>query len=69
MPLCIAHLTLNFNRQLSRAANNMVLKYYFDLMSQPCRALWLFLKANNIPFEECPVALRKGNAHAKAAPC
>jgi len=38
----------------------MVLKYYFDLMSQPSRAVWLFLKVNHIDFVECPVALRKG---------
>ncbi|XP_018576339.1 glutathione S-transferase theta-1-like [Anoplophora glabripennis] len=38
----------------------MVLKYYFDLMSQPSRALYIFLKLTNIPFEACPVALRKG---------
>nr|WCC58247.1 glutathione S-transferase [Pharsalia antennata] len=38
----------------------MVIKYYFDLMSQPCRALYIFLKLTNIPFEACPVALRKG---------
>ncbi|KAJ8915162.1 hypothetical protein NQ315_000414 [Exocentrus adspersus] len=38
----------------------MVLKYYFDLMSQPCRAVYIFLKVANIPFEPCTVALRKG---------
>ncbi|KAJ8941749.1 hypothetical protein NQ314_010286 [Rhamnusium bicolor] len=38
----------------------MVLKYYFDLMSQPSRALYIFLKLTKIPFESCPVALRKG---------
>nr|KAG5685271.1 hypothetical protein BaRGS_007958 [Batillaria attramentaria] len=36
------------------------LKYYYDLMSQPSRALYMFLKLNKIPFEEKPVALRKG---------
>lgn len=29
-------------------------------MSQPSRALYIFLKISNIPFEACPVALRKG---------
>ncbi|GAB6023660.1 Glutathione S-transferase theta-1 [Chamberlinius hualienensis] len=38
----------------------MVLKCYYDLMSQPSRALYIFLKINKIPFESCPVALRKG---------
>ena len=36
------------------------LKLYFDLMSQPSRAVYMFLKVNQIPFEEKPVALRKG---------
>lgn len=38
----------------------MVLKLYYDLMSQPSRAVYLFLKAANIPFEARPVALQKG---------
>ncbi|WAR03517.1 GSTT1-like protein [Mya arenaria] len=38
----------------------MALKYYFDLMSQPSRAIYIFLKANSIQFEPKPVALRKG---------
>lgn len=38
----------------------MVLKYYYDLMSQPSRALYIFLKINKIPFESCPIAIRKG---------
>lgn len=38
----------------------MSLKLYYDLLSQPSRALYMFLKAANIPFEAKPVALRKG---------
>ncbi|XP_050410538.2 glutathione S-transferase theta-1 [Patella vulgata] len=38
----------------------MSLKFYYDLMSQPSRAVYIFLKANKIPFEDKPVALRKG---------
>ncbi|XP_060067850.1 glutathione S-transferase theta-1-like [Ylistrum balloti] len=38
----------------------MALKHYYDLMSQPCRAVYIFLKLNNIPFVDRPVALRKG---------
>ncbi|XP_037951322.1 glutathione S-transferase theta-1 [Teleopsis dalmanni] len=34
-------------------------KYYFDLMSQPSRALWIAFKMGKTPFEECSVALRK----------
>ncbi|CAG0881625.1 unnamed protein product [Darwinula stevensoni] len=36
-----------------------MLKYYFDLLSQPSRAVWIFLRMNNIPHIPCPVALRK----------
>lgn len=36
------------------------LKVYFDLMSQPCRAVMLFLKVNNISFSEKPIDLRHG---------
>jgi len=38
----------------------MVLKFYYDLMSQPSRALYLFLKATKINYVDCAVALRKG---------
>ncbi|XP_035893572.1 glutathione S-transferase theta-2-like [Anopheles stephensi] len=35
------------------------LKLYYDFMSQPSRALYIFLSTNKVPFERCPVALRK----------
>ncbi|KAH8384711.1 hypothetical protein KR093_005748 [Drosophila rubida] len=35
------------------------IKYYYDLLSPPSRALWIALKLAKTPFEECPVALRK----------
>jgi len=40
----------------------MVVKLYYDAMSQPSRALVIFLRMNAkvIPVEEAPVALRKG---------
>lgn len=38
----------------------MPLSYYYDLMSQPCRAVYIFLKATNIPFESNLLAIRKG---------
>ncbi|XP_060083378.1 glutathione S-transferase theta-1-like [Ylistrum balloti] len=41
----------------------MALKYYYDLMSQPSRAVYIFLKVNNIPFVPKPVALRNGEHH------
>ena len=37
------------------------LNVYFDLMSQPSRAVVMFLKINGIPFTEKKVELRKGN--------
>ncbi|XP_066587112.1 glutathione S-transferase theta-1 [Prorops nasuta] len=36
----------------------MSLKLYYDLMSQPSRALYIFLKVTNIPFEKKPVDLK-----------
>lgn len=38
----------------------MALKLYFDLMSQPSRALYLFLNAAKIPFEPKPIKLDRG---------
>ncbi|XP_005089374.1 glutathione S-transferase theta-1 [Aplysia californica] len=43
----------------------MPLKYYYDLLSQPSRAVYLFLTYNKVPFEAKPVALRK-NEHYSA---
>ena len=45
----------------------MTLKLYFDFLSQPSRALYIFLKINKIPFEACQVALRKGKQTMKKA--
>lgn len=36
------------------------MKFYYDLMSQPSRALYIFFKLNNVPVTYCQVALRKG---------
>ena len=36
------------------------LNFYYDLMSQPSRAVFLFLKATNIPFISHKVLFRKG---------
>lgn len=39
------------------------LKFYYDFMSQPARALYMFLKLNNIPFEKCPISIKDGKYH------
>lgn len=36
------------------------MKYYYDLMSQPSRALFIILKLSKIPFEAREIALAKG---------
>ncbi|GLG95039.1 Glutathione S-transferase 1 [Gryllus bimaculatus] len=38
----------------------MTLRFYYDLLSQPSRALYIFLKMNKIPFEDCKVNLSQG---------
>nr|XP_033333518.1 glutathione S-transferase theta-1-like [Megalopta genalis]XP_033333519.1 glutathione S-transferase theta-1-like [Megalopta genalis] len=37
----------------------MALKLYYDLLSQPSRAVYIFLKASNIPFEKKVINLSK----------
>lgn len=37
-----------------------LIKFYYDLMSQPTRALYLFLKLNQIPYEGVRIDLAKG---------
>ncbi|XP_061393129.1 glutathione S-transferase theta-1-like [Musca vetustissima] len=35
------------------------IKYFYDLMSQPSRALWIALQMSRTSYEDCPVAIRK----------
>ncbi|TMW40149.1 hypothetical protein DOY81_014771, partial [Sarcophaga bullata] len=45
---------------LIRCPKKMSLAYYYDLMSQPSRALYIILKMSGVQFEDCPIALRNG---------
>lgn len=38
----------------------MPLKFYGNLLSQPCRAIFIFLKANQIPYEFKFIDMAKG---------
>uniref|UniRef100_A0A8D2JJ92 GST C-terminal domain-containing protein n=1 Tax=Varanus komodoensis TaxID=61221 RepID=A0A8D2JJ92_VARKO len=44
----------------------MVLELYLDLLSEPCRAVFLFAKKNNIPFMMKSIEMLKGNCGSGA---
>lgn len=41
----------------------MSVKFYMDLMSQPTRALYIFMKRANIPFEQKLISIGKGEQY------
>lgn len=41
----------------------MGLELYLDLMSQPCRAVYIFAKKNGIPFQLRTIELLKGQQY------
>ncbi|XP_048467614.1 glutathione S-transferase theta-3-like [Rhincodon typus] len=43
----------------------MALQLYIDLVSQPCRSVYLFIQKNNIPFELKEVQLLAGEQHSE----
>lgn len=55
-----------------------MLKYYFDWICQPSRAIYILLKVNRVPFEEFVVSLKdneqleesfKSINHFQKVPC
>ena len=36
------------------------LKFFFSQVSQPSRAVWIFLEANQIPYQSCVIDITKG---------
>ncbi|XP_063226245.1 uncharacterized protein LOC134533028 [Bacillus rossius redtenbacheri] len=43
----------------------MALKFYYDLLSQPCRAVMIFLKTNKIPFDPEEINLSVGEQYTE----
>lgn len=52
----------------SGSSSSMGLELYLDLLSQPCRALYIFARTNNIPFEFKHVELMKGERWRRGKP-
>jgi len=50
-------------RQATNLKMSSPIRYYYDLMSQPSRALFIIFRLSNMPFEDCVVALRNGKGN------
>ena len=37
-----------------------MLQFYYDAFSQPCRAVWLLLEANEVPHTLCLINIARG---------
>lgn len=61
--------TISPNQTDTNMAGRKALEVYLDLLSQPCRAVYLFLKHNKIPHTVNLVALRKGEHISKKVNC
>ncbi|XP_032744753.1 glutathione S-transferase theta-3 isoform X2 [Rattus rattus] len=53
-------------QRLLPTASAMGLELYLDLMSQPCRAVYIFAKKNGIPFQLRTIELLKGQQYTDA---
>lgn len=47
----------------------MVVEFYYDVLSQPCRAVYIFFKAAGIPFEAKEIDLLKGRPFLLCKTC
>ncbi|KAL4224352.1 Glutathione S-transferase theta-1 [Mactra antiquata] len=43
----------------------MVVQFYYDLLSQPCRAVYMFLQGTGIEYEKKPIELVKGEQRSE----
>ncbi|KAJ8286451.1 hypothetical protein GJAV_G00039390 [Gymnothorax javanicus] len=48
-----------------RSSKKMALELYLDMLSQPCRSVFIFAKKNNIPFTFKRISLFDGDQHGE----
>lgn len=58
--MILTRLSAIYTSALFLFRTKMVLEFYYDLLSQPCRAVYLFLRANDVNFETKLVDLLNG---------